>query len=165
MSISPPPPSTASKSRTRPTAPLLHHFGAQLLVYDPYLDAGTLQHARRLASLEEGLPEADVISLHASGENCILDTEAFGQMKPGVILLNSARGGLVDEEALVAALDTGTVSATWFDAFWQEPYDGPLLRYEQALLTPHVGTYTRQCRFDMEAAAVKNLLRDLGVRS
>jgi len=84
-------------------------------------------------------------------------------MKRGVTLLNSARGNLVDETALVHALDDGTVGHAWFDALWQEPYTGPLTQYPQALLTPHIATYTRQCRLDMESTAVRNLLRDLGV--
>ena len=84
-------------------------------------------------------------------------------MKPGVLLLNSARGGLVDEAALLAALDSGKVAGVWFDAFWEEPYTGPLTQYEQAILTPHVGTYTERCRLQMETEAVRNLLRDLGL--
>jgi D-3-phosphoglycerate dehydrogenase len=82
-------------------------------------------------------------------------------MKDGVVVLNSARGGLIDENALAAALDSGKVGGVWLDAFWEEPYHGRLTQYQQALLTPHTGTYTRQCRLDMETAAVRNLLRDL----
>ena len=82
-------------------------------------------------------------------------------MRKGVILLNSARGKLVDEDALIEALDSGRVGAAWFDVFWEEPYHGRLTQYEQVLLTPHISTYTRQCRLSMEVVAVKNLLRDL----
>ena len=78
--------------------------------------------------------------------------------------MNSARGALVDEAALLTALDSGMVAGTWFDAFWEEPYTGKLTNYDQALLTPHVGTYTEQCRLQMESEAVNNLLRDLGLR-
>jgi D-3-phosphoglycerate dehydrogenase len=145
----------------RHTASLLRPFGAEILVQDPYLDIATLEHGERVVGFEEGLAEAEVITLHASGEDCVLDAAAFGHMRDGVILLNSARGGLVDEDALVQALDSGKVGAVWFDAFWKEPYTGPLTRYPQALLTPHVATYTRQCRLEMESQAVRNLLRDL----
>ncbi len=146
----------------RHTAALLRPFGAEILAYDPYLDQNTLCGGEECVGLEEGLRAADIITLHASGEDCILDAAAFEHMRDGVILLNSARGGLVDEPALVRALDTGKVAATWFDAFWEEPYTGPLAQYPQALLTPHVSTYTRQCRLEMESQAVRNLLRDLG---
>jgi D-3-phosphoglycerate dehydrogenase / 2-oxoglutarate reductase len=142
---------------------LLRAFGAEVLVCDPVLDPGTLAGGERLVSLEEGLPQADAVSLHASGTECILGTAELAFMKPGAFLLNSARGELVDETALVAALDAGIIGGAWFDAFWLEPYTGPLARFPQVLMTPHTGTYTAQCRLDMETAAVRNLLRDLGV--
>ena len=140
---------------------LLRAFGVEIFVCDPAL-SGTPQDVN-VVELNEGLAHADVISLHASGEDCILDAAAFVLMKPGVLLLNGARGGLVDESSLLAALDSGKVAGVWFDAFWEEPYTGPLTRYEQAILTPHVGTYTERCRLQMETEAVRNLLRDLGL--
>ncbi len=142
---------------------LLRAFGAELLVHDPYIDAASLRDGERMVGLREGLAEAEVITLHAAGEECILGPAEFARIRPGAVLLNSARGGLVDEAALVAALESGAIAAVWFDAFWQEPYSGPLTRFPQALLTPHIATYTRQCRRDMECAAVRNLLRDLGI--
>jgi len=145
---------------------LLAAFGAERMVFDPFVDEDAVpEGVRRMASLEAGLHEADVVTLHAAGTERLLDARAFEAMKDGVILLNSARGELVDEDALVGALESGKVAAAWFDAFWEEPYTGPLTAFEQVLLTPHVGTYTRQCRRDMETAAVKNLLRDLGLES
>lgn len=140
---------------------LLLAFGAEVYVCDPAL-SGDAQGVA-VVDLVRGLALADAISLHASGEDCILDGAAFDLMKPGVLLLNGARGGLVDETALLAALDSGKVAGVWFDAFWEEPYTGPLTRYEQAILTPHVGTYTERCRLQMETEAVRNLLRDLGL--
>lgn len=147
----------------RRTAELLAAFGAEILVCDPYIDASSLKNGEKWVSMEEGLPEADAISLHAAGESCILGAPEFLRMKHGVTLLNSARGNLVDEKALLHALDTGIVGQVWFDALWQEPYTGPLTQYPQALLTPHIATYTRQCRLEMESAAACNLLRDLGI--
>ena len=144
-------------------AALAKAFDARVLVYDPYLPEETLEEVTQVASLEAGLAEADIVSLHASGEDCLLNSAAFAHMKEGALLLNSARGELVDECALLAALDAGRVGGLWFDAFVREPYNGPLTRYPQALLTPHTGTYTRQCRLEMETAAVHNLLRDLGI--
>jgi D-3-phosphoglycerate dehydrogenase / 2-oxoglutarate reductase len=148
----------------RRTGELLRAFGAEVAVYDPFIEAGGIPEGVAAAtSLEAGLSEAEIVSLHASGTDCILDAEAFAAMRDGVVLLNSARGELVDEQALVDALNSGKVGGAWFDAFWEEPYDGPLTAFDQVLLTPHVGTYTRQCRLAMETAAVENLLRDLGV--
>lgn len=139
---------------------LLRAFGAEILVADPFLDEHSLNARERYVSLDDGLREAEVVSLHASGTELLLGANEFGKMRDGVILLNSARAELVDEAALIEALECGKVSSAWFDVFWQEPYRGPLLAFDQVLLTPHVGTYTRQCRSSMEVAAVENLLRD-----
>lgn len=142
---------------------LLQAFGAKVSVYDPYLDDGAdLAGVQRHSELPAALASADVVSLHASGTETLLGPGEFAVMKEGAILLNSARGELVDEDALVAELESGHVSGAWFDAFWEEPYTGPLTQFEQVLLTPHIGTYTQQCRLGMESAAVHNLLRDLG---
>ncbi len=139
----------------------LRYFGAEILVVDPALTKNDFSCNERLVSLSTGLKEAQVITLHASGEDVILGESDFQLMQPGMIILNSARAGLVDEEALLNALDRQIVTNVWLDAFWKEPYNGRLLEYEQALLTPHVCTYTSQCRRSMEVEAVKNLMRDL----
>jgi D-3-phosphoglycerate dehydrogenase len=148
----------------RRVSELLHAFGAEVLACDPAIAPASLPAGVIPVDLATGLAAADVISLHASGESCLLDAPAFAIMKPGVLLLNSARGALVDEAALLGALDSGIVAGAWFDAFWKEPYTGPLAGYDQVLLTPHTGTYTEQCRRQMEGEAVQNLLRDLGLR-
>lgn len=142
---------------------LLRAFGAEILVFDPFITPESLLNGERYVGLNEALPQADVVSLHAAGDQCIIGAEELALSQDGVILLNSARGGLCDEAALVAALESGKVRGIWMDAFWKEPYSGPLTRFPQALLTPHVSTYTRQCRLEMETAAVENLLRDLGL--
>jgi len=144
---------------------LLRALGAEILVADPFLGEHSLNAGERYVSLDAGLREAEVISLHASGTELLLGASEFGKVRDGVILLNSARAELVDETALIKALESGKVSSAWCDVFWQEPYQGALLALDQVLLTPHMGTYTRQCRFSMEVTAVENLLRDLKVGS
>ena len=144
------------------TKSLLEPFGINALVYDPYLDDNFDVGGRRV-SLEEGLALADAISLHAAGSDVILGETEFELIKPGAILLNSARGQLIDEDALIKALDSEIIAGAWFDSFWEEPYKGKLLEYEQVLLTPHTSTYTVACRSSMEMTAVKNLLRDMGI--
>lgn len=143
---------------------ILQFLGAEVHVFDPYIDdAALMEGLPRVTVLEGTLAEADIVTLHAGGKEVILGPYQFAAMKEGVLLLNSARGELVDENALIDALDSGKVGGAWFDAFWEEPYQGRLTEYDQVLLTPHVGTYTRQCRLSMESAAVDNLLRDLGL--
>lgn len=143
-------------------AELLKVFTADILVYDPYL-ADLADPIVRQVDLKEGLEKADVISLHAAGSEAILSSREFSFVKKDVVILNSARGGLIDENALIKALDQEIVAAAWLDVFPEEPYDGPLCDYDQVLLTPHISTYSVQCRRDMEVAAVKNLFVDLGI--
>lgn len=138
----------------RRTAQLLRDLGAQVRAYDKYQPAD--------CTLEEGLSWADAISLHAAGKDTILSGRELDLCRPGVMVLNSARGGLVDEQALYERLKDGRVSWYWGDALWQEPYHGPLCGCPNAILTPHLSTYTTRCREDMETAAVQNLLEDLG---
>ncbi len=141
----------------------LRYFGAKLLIYDPALNQSDLEKDEQLVSLTEGLVRSDVISLHASGSDRILGPGEFSKMKPGMIILNSARGSLIDEDALVQSLRNKIVSGAWLDVYSQEPYDGILKTFKQTLMTPHVSTYTLQCRRSMEENAVRNLLRDLNI--
>jgi D-3-phosphoglycerate dehydrogenase / 2-oxoglutarate reductase len=143
----------------------LRFFDSQVMVVDPYLSTENLKHGEILVSLSQGLREADVVSLHASGRKMILGAREFKKLRKGSIILNSARGELIDEEALIQALKDGVVESAWIDSFSKEPYYGKLSDYPQAYLTPHVGTYTHQCRREMEIAAVRNLLNDLKEKS
>ena len=118
----------------------------------------------KLVSIEEGLKIADIITLHAAGDKEILSKNEFRIMKNGVIILNSSRGSLINEPALISSLNSGKVSQAWFDVFDEEPYYGKLTDYAQVLLTPHLSTYTENCRKEMEVAAVNNLLRDLKIK-
>jgi D-3-phosphoglycerate dehydrogenase / 2-oxoglutarate reductase len=148
----------------RRVAELIAPFRARIMVFDPMLDPQSLPAGANSVSLQQGLADADVISLHAAGATAIIGPDEFGMMKRKPILLNSARGSLVAEPALIKALDSGTIQSAWFDAFWQEPYNGPLTKYPQVLLTAHTSTYTRRCRSEMETTAVQNLLRAMSIR-
>jgi len=142
---------------------LLRPFDAEILVADPFISSENLSNGEELVSLNAGLEMSEIISLHASGRKTVLDEEEFKIMRNGVILLNSARAELVNENALIKSLESGKVGGTWFDVFWEEPYRGRLTDFENVLLTPHISTYTQKCRFEMEVTAVNNLLRDLEI--
>lgn len=144
-------------------AELFRGFGAHIMICDPVVRQDDLQHNEGLVELKDGLKSADIISLHAGGNEPILTESEFYIMQDGVIVLNSARANLIDETTLFNALDSGKVASAWLDVFSEEPYTGRLTEYQQVLLTPHISTYTIQCRRDMEIAAVNNLLRDLEV--
>lgn len=142
----------------RKTAELLKGFGSKILIYDKYNDKESN------CDLAEGISKADVISLHASGNEEIISDEMINKMKDGVIILNSARGGLINEKAVFDGLNAGKIAYYWGDALWKEPYTGMLTECKNAILTPHICTYTKICRDSMETQAVNNILRDLGVQ-
>lgn len=143
----------------RRTAELMQKLGAEIMIYDKF------QNQVSNCTLEEGLAKADVISLHASGAEMILSEKELCLCKEGIVILNSARGGLIEENALYDCLQSGKVSWFWGDALWQEPYNGKLIECKNAILTPHICTYTTTCREDMELTATKNLMEDLGIVS
>ena len=142
-------------------ASLLLPFNVNLLVVDPFLQKPIDDMPPAVVSLEEALPKADIVTLHSSGEDCVLGKKEFQLIKPGAFVLNAARGGLIDEVALISAIEGGRIRGAWLDTFKQEPYVGPLTRYPQVVLTPHVGSYTRECRKRMEMEAVQNLIKVL----
>lgn len=144
----------------RRVAELLSHFGAKIIAVDP---AGPIHKPEvQQMNLKEALQIADIVTLHCDGNSPLLGEREFTLMKKGSYLLNAARGELVDENALIGALKSGKLAGAWCDTFSPEPYQGPLCDFPQVLLTPHVGSYTRECRKAMEMEAVENLLQALG---
>ena len=144
----------------RRVAELLAPFKVKLLVVDPYLPDDAVCDFVKLP-LAEALPQADIVTLHSSGEDCLIGEREFGLMKAGIFLLNVARGELISETALVKSLEDGKVAGAWLDTFAEEPYAGPLCKFRNVVLTPHVGSYTLECRKQMETDAVDNLLNAL----
>jgi D-3-phosphoglycerate dehydrogenase len=142
----------------RRVAQLLRPFGVRLIVVDPFVEIHSLTD-EKLLTLWEALPFADIITFHNSGEDCLIGEEEIACMKFGVFLLNVARGGIVSEVALVQGVKSGKIAGAWLDTFVQEPYRGELETLPQVILTPHVGSYTRECRIDMETEAVENFLQ------
>lgn len=115
----------------------------------------------RQVPLKELLESSDIVSIHASGKSSIISKKEIELMKEGAILINTARGGMVDEEALYNALVSGRIAYAAVDTFEKEPYNGKLLELDNILLTPHIGSYAREARVRMESEAVKNLIKGL----
>ncbi|MCL4685007.1 D-glycerate dehydrogenase [Myxococcota bacterium] len=122
-----------------------------------------------LVALPELLAQADFVSVHvalAPETRGLLDAETLGAMKPGAILVNTARGGIVDEAALAEALRTGRLAAAGLDVFAHEPLErtSPLLALPNVVLSPHIGSASRATRTRMAELAVDNLLAALAGR-
>ena len=141
----------------RRVAQLLKNFNVHLIAVDPAL-SGVVEGAR-IVTQEEAFKTADIISLHLSGDQPVLCANEFAMMKDGVVLLNGARGNLIDEAAFAAALESKKVHAAWLDVFSKEPYGGPLTNTRSFLLTSHIGSYTLECRKNMEMEAARNLVK------
>ena len=126
-------------------------FGMQVIAYDPYVPtARAAQLGVRLVSLEELLAEADFISVHlpknAETIGLIGDRE-LRLVKPGVRIINAARGGIVDEHALALALKDGRVAGAGIDVFATEPCtDSPLFGFPTVVVTPHLGASTHEAQ-------------------
>ena len=137
-------------------------LGMEVVAHDPFVDHAEVE----LLPLEEFWPRCDAISLHApltDATRCMVDAAAFAAMRPGVILVNTARGGLVDHEALMAALDDGTVRAAGLDVTDPEPlpFDHPLWQRREVMVTPHVASATVRGRERMVGMAVEQVLMAL----
>ncbi len=126
-------------------------FGMQVIAYDPYVPtARAAQLGVRLVSLEELLAEADFISVHLprNAETVgLLGERELRLVKPGVRIINAARGGIVDEHALAQALKDGRVAGAGIDVFATEPCtDSPLFDFPNVVVTPHLGASTHEAQ-------------------
>ena len=123
-------------------------FGLQYLAYDPYIKPAEIEKlGAQPAGFEELLQNADVVSLHlpATPETTNMFGEReFGLMKPSAILINTARGSQIDEDALYTALREGNIRCAGLDVFQDEPIspDSPLLELDNILMTPHTASYS-----------------------
>ena len=138
-------------------------FGTHVVAYDPYLPpARAAQLGIELLSLDDLLARADFISVHLpkTPETAgLIDKEALAKTKPGVIIVNAARGGLVDEAALADAVNRGHVRAAGLDVFSTEPCtDSPLFELPQVVVTPHLGASTAEAQ-DRAGTDVAEIVR------
>ena len=148
----------------RKVAQLLRATGAKVFYNDPLV---TEKEAGRFARVDfkELLKKSDILSLHLSysKENYkLIGKDKISLMKKDAFLINCSRGGIVDEDALYLALKEARLAGAAIDVFEQEPYDGRLKELDNVILTPHIGSYAKESRVEMEMQAVKNLIKGLG---
>lgn len=143
----------------RKVAELIDPFGCKIVFADPQVTKGADEVAKM--ELDDLLAWADIVSIHASAQAPLIGSREFALMQPGGWLVNTARGRAVDEEALLAALNSGHLAGAALDVFSHEPYNGPLSDLKNVVLTPHIGSYARESRIFMEMAAAQNLIKGL----
>jgi len=144
---------------------LVQGFDFMLLAYDQFKDEEfQKEYNVKYSTLVTVLKESDIVSLNINltdQTRNLIDKTRLKLMKPDSILINTSRGEIVDEVALYNALKNGKLAGAALDVFQQEPYSGPLTELDNVVLTPHIGSYAKEIRIQMEIEAAQNLVKGL----
>ncbi len=146
------------------TAQLFHGVAGRVLACDPYIEKEKITMAgAESASFDEVLKEADIISIHtpATKETIgMFNPETIGRMKPGSILINTARGPIVDTESVLESLKSGHLGGAGLDSTVPEPLPGdhPLFKQDNVILTPHLGWYSEDALWNMRKSILADAL-------
>lgn len=138
-------------------------FGMRVVAYDPYFDQTfASQHGVEQKTLDETIELADILSLHVpltKETKYMIGEQAIARMKKGAFIINTARGGLVDEAAAASALKSGQLGGIGLDAYEVEPVtDSPLLGLDHVVMTPHTGAHTNEAIAGMGIMAAQNMI-------
>lgn len=138
-------------------------FGMNVMAYDPYInEAYAKENNIQVASFDDVVKNADVISLHlplTPETKHLISKEVMAGMKKTAILINTSRGGIIDEDAAYELLKNGELGGLGLDAFEIEPpTNSPLFELDNVVVTPHTGAHTKEATDNMADAAVKNLI-------
>jgi len=142
---------------------IAHCFGMEVVAFDAHPSAGKArEHGFRYVGLAHLCESSDFISVHLSltpETRGLFGREAFARMKPSAILVNTARGPIIDEEALACALQNGLIAGACLDVFNDEPVppDSPLLQLSNTILTPHIAYDTQEAKDRRLAITVENV--------
>ena len=148
----------------RHVAKMASGFGMNIYAFDPFQsnDAIKAGGAEPVTDLKSGLALADFVSVHVpmSGGKAVIGSEELACMKKSALIVNTARGGLIDENALHAALQSGQIAGAGIDVFLEEPppADHPLFTSEKVILSPHSASLTAESAIRMAVMSVKNAL-------
>ncbi len=151
----------------RHLARMAQGFRMEVCVHDPFLSADPEPPVTRVADLTDGLRTADFVSIHIPRtDRPLIGAAELAAMKRGAIIVNTSRGGIVDEAALATALSSGHLGGAGFDVFDTEPPgpDSPLVRAERMVITPHIAGLTAECGERMAVQSVQNVLDFLAGR-
>jgi len=144
------------------TASLFRALGNKVIAHDLYFDnKWAKENLVEYADLTHLLNNSDIVILHLPGrkdKKPVISEKEIAQFKPGAFLINVSRGGVVDEDALIDALQSGRLKGAAIDVFSLEPYQGALTELENVVLTPHIGSYAAESKLNMEIDAVNNLI-------
>jgi len=151
------------------TALLLQHFGCEVVAWSRSQKEEAIQHHITYLPLEELMRTSDIISLHVpltAETHHLISRELLALCKPTAVLINTARGNVVDMDALAEALQTGRMAGAGIDVFEKEPplaADHPLLQAPNCVVVPHVGYATREAFDDRIDIVINNIYRELNI--
>jgi len=136
-------------------------LGMRVIAYDPFISPEVAQQMDvELVSLDDLFTRSDAITVHVpktKDTTKLINAERLAKAKPGVLIINAARGGIVDEAALLAALSSGHVAGAALDVFEQEPKDHPLVVHPNVICTPHLGASTEQAQINVSIAVAEQV--------
>lgn len=148
----------------RKVAQVFGALGMNLIVYDPFPNHDLIRDVGATAAdLKTVLSSADVLTLHMPlnpHTRGLLNEERFALLKKGAIIVNTSRGGIIDEGVLASFLSDGRLAGAALDVFENEPYEGPLISVPNVVLTSHMGSYASETRIAMEIEAASNLISE-----
>jgi len=140
-------------------------FEMKVYAYDPYVDKKTIESfgGVKVNELEDGLKEVDILSLSVpltEKTHNMINLKKMKMMKKNSIIINTSRGGVVNEKDLNEALNSGILYGAGLDVFEKEPPDNnnPLLKNKKIILSPHAATFTKECASDMSVETVQNVI-------
>jgi D-3-phosphoglycerate dehydrogenase len=141
---------------------LLSGFNLEIFANDLHEDREFIKNKNiKYCSLDYLLANSEIISIHLNLTeltNGLFNYKLFKKMRSTPILINASRGEIIDEKSLIRALDEKLIKGVGLDVFVNEPYSGKLINYNNAILTPHIGSYAKEIRMKMELEAVQNLI-------
>jgi len=146
---------------------LVKGFNFHILAYDICQDETfAAENGVVYCDLDKLFLESDIVSIHMNLTNeskGLISRKLLKKMKADSIIINTSRGEIVDENALYSALKNGKLAGAGLDVFEQEPYSGPLTELENVVLTPHIGSYAKEIRVQMEIEAANNIIKGLSL--
>ena len=141
---------------------LLQPFLCNIIAFDPFFDEEFAKKwGIQQVPLETILEKSNVISLHlpfSEDNRNIINAASFSRMKNDVLIVNSSRGGLIDEASLFDFLKNNSSAKAYLDTFEKEPYNGKLCSLDNVLMTGHIGTYAKEVRLSMEMEAAQKMI-------
>ncbi|WP_311043593.1 hydroxyacid dehydrogenase [Rhizobium lentis] len=148
----------------RHTAAFARGFGLEVQAFDPFADEAAFAEAgvQRVADVDDLIASSDILSLHCPltpETRNLLDDRRLGMMKPGSFVINTARGGLIDEDALLRAVESGQIAGAGLDTFQTEPpaENHPFWQSQRIVVTPHIGGVTQEANVRVGVDAVEGI--------